>query len=227
MAEDRPSVTWHTLVEARLKTWRTEVLLSLVRDRAKALRKLAETGLGCLSLPAGFPRIHALVQSSALAIAGRLRHAQQALEQAQEYLSTCQASSPSGADVQQAQAVVEARTTQGQHWGNVDSAYRHHLESGSLRVQPWRLVDSTPHRSAEGERQLHAEVDAMEALSATHGVPVTKKAVDQVRKQLCGVSALVDFGWEGGRHDVYHMALTPLWLRWVEAVLLPLMSWQQ
>ncbi len=50
VAEDRTYDTWYTLVEARLKTLRTEVLY-LVSDRAKALIKLAETGLKCLSIP--------------------------------------------------------------------------------------------------------------------------------------------------------------------------------
>jgi hypothetical protein len=226
VAEDRTYVTWHTLVEARLKTLRTEVLY-LVSDRAQALIKLAETGLGCLSIPDVFHLIHALVKSYSLAIAGRLRQAQQVLEQAQEYLRTCQASSPNGADVQQAQAVVEVSATQVQHWEHVASAYRHHLARVSLLVHPWRLVDSTPQRSAEVERQLHAEIDAMEALITTNGLPVKKKAVEKVRKQLCGVSALVDFWWQGVRHDVHHMALTPLWTRWVEELLLPLLYWQQ
>ena len=222
VAEDRPSVPWHPLVEARLKTVRPEGW-SLVRDRAKALITLAETGLGCLSIPEVFPLIHALVKSYALAIAGRLSQAQQALEQAQESLSTCQASSPSGAEVQQAQAGVEGSPTQVQPWGTVDSAYRHHLARVSLLVPPWRLVDSTPQRSAAVERQLHAEIDAMEAWIATQGLPVKKQAVDKVRKPLCGVSALVDLWWEGVRHDVHHMALTPLWTRWVAELLLPLM----
>ena len=54
-----------------------------------------------------------------------------------------------------------------------------------------------------------------------------KTAVDKVRKQLAGVSALVDFWWQGVWHDVQHMALTPMWRRWMEEVLLPLMYWQQ
>jgi hypothetical protein len=226
VAEDRTSATWHTLVEARLKTVRTEGLY-LVSDRAKALIKLAETGLGCLSIPDVFHLIHALVKSYLLAIAGRLRQARQALEQAQECLSTCQASSPRGADVQQAQAVGEASATQVKHWENVDSASRHHLERVSLLVHPWCLVDSTPHRSAEVERQWHAEIDVIAALSATHGLPVKKQAVDKVRQQICGVSALVDLWWQGVRHDVHHMALTPMGTRWVEEVLLPLLYWQQ
>ena len=71
------------------------------------------------------------------------------------------------------------------------------------------------------------EIAALEALVATAGLPVKKQAVDKVRKQLAGVSALVDWWWQGVGHDVQHMALTPMWQRWMEEVLLPLMYWQQ
>lgn len=62
----------------------------------------------------------------------------------------------------------------------------------ALIVHPWRVCDSTRQRSTEVERQLHAEIDALETLIDTHGLPVKKKALDKVRKQLVGVSALVD-----------------------------------
>jgi len=135
--------------------------LSLLSDRAQALIKLAETGLGCLSIPDVFHLIHALVKSYALAILGRLRHARQALSQAQERLSTCQASHPSGAETQQAQAMVEASAAQVQHWETVDSAYRQHLETMSRLLHPWRLCDSTRQTSPEVARQLPAELDAI------------------------------------------------------------------
>ena len=79
----------------------------LVSDRAKALIKLAETGLECLSIPDLFHLLHDLVKSYALAICSRLRQAQQALKQAQERLATCQASHPDVLKLQQAQALVE------------------------------------------------------------------------------------------------------------------------
>jgi hypothetical protein len=53
--------------------------LYLVSDRAKALIKLAHTGLGCLSIPDLFHLSHDLAKGYALAIFSRLRHAQQAL----------------------------------------------------------------------------------------------------------------------------------------------------
>src|SRR5881392_1773536 len=57
VAPDRTYATWHTRVKARLEGLGTEVLY-LVSDRAKALIKLAETGLDCLSIPDLFHLIH-------------------------------------------------------------------------------------------------------------------------------------------------------------------------
>jgi hypothetical protein len=148
VAEQRTYDTWYALVKTRLETLGTEVWY-LVSDRAKALIKLAETGLGCLSIPDLFHLIHELVKSYSWAILGRLRHARQALKQAQERLRMCQGSDPSGAEAQQAQAVVEACAAQVQHWETVESAYRHHLERVSLLMHPWRLVDSTRQTSLD------------------------------------------------------------------------------
>jgi len=54
----------------------------------------------------------------------------------------------------------------------------------SLLVHPWRLCNSTPQTSQEVESRLHAEIDAITAFIATHGLPAKQKAVDKVRKQL-------------------------------------------
>ena len=224
VAEDRSYDTWYALVEARLEALGAGGLY-LVSDRAKALIKLAETGLECLSIPDLFHLIHDLVKSYSWAILGRLRHARQALSQAQEHLRTCQASHPNGADVQQAQAAVEASEAEVTRWESVHRAYRHHLETVSLLVHPWRLVDSTRQTSEEVERQLQAETRAMEVLIETHGLPVKQKALDKVRKQLVGVSALVDFWWQGVEQDLEQVLPTPRWRSWVEEALLPLTYW--
>src|SRR5207249_6923317 len=108
VAEDRTYTTWYALVETRLEALGVGVLY-LVSDRAKALIKLAETGLECLSVPDVFHLIHDLVKSYSLAICGPLRQAQQAFNQARESLTTCQASLRSSDEAQQAQAEVEAR----------------------------------------------------------------------------------------------------------------------
>src|SRR4029453_2900105 len=106
VAEERSYDTWHTLVKVRLEKLVGRVFY-LVSDRAKALIKLAETGLECLSIPDLFHLLHDLVKSYSLAICSRLRQAQQALQQAHERLATSQESHPDRAELQRAQGLVE------------------------------------------------------------------------------------------------------------------------
>src|SRR5262249_59023029 len=87
VAVDRTYDTWDGLVKARLKTFGVGVLY-LVSDRAKALVKLAHTGLGCLSIPDLFHLSHDLTKGYSLAIFSRLRQAQQGLDQAKQHLKS-------------------------------------------------------------------------------------------------------------------------------------------
>jgi hypothetical protein len=129
---------------------------------------------------------------------------------------------------QQAQLVVEATETEVRRWEGIRRDYRHHLETLSLIVHPWRLVDSTMPTSQDVEKRLQAEVTAMETLVETPGVPLKKKTLEKVRKQLAGVAALVDVWWQGVWQDVTpQVSLTPMWKRWIEELLLPLMYWQE
>jgi len=225
-AGDRTSDTWHGVVKARLKTLGVGVL-SLVSDRAKALITLAETGLECLSIPDVCHLLHDLVKSYSLAIFSRLRHAQQALHHARERLATCQASHPGSAEAPQAQTVVEASEAEVQRWQGVRSAYRDHLDNLSHTMHPWRLLDSIRQTSQEVEGQLQAEIAALATLVETPGVPVKKDTLDKVRKQLAGVSALVDLWWQAVWQDVDPVALTPRWQRGVDELWLPLRYWQE
>ncbi len=226
VAVDRTYDTWHGLVKARLKTLGVEVSY-LVSDRAKALIKLAETGLDCLSIPDLFHLSHDLAKSYSLTIFRRLRQAQQALHQAGERLATWQASHPGSAQTQQAQALVEVSEAEVKCWEGIRNTYRNHVSNLSLILHPWRLVDSTRQTSQEVERQLQAEIAALETLIETHGLPVKKNALEKVRKQLAGVSALVGFWWQTVGKDLEQMALTPRWKQWIDELLLPLMYWQE
>jgi hypothetical protein len=125
------------------------------------------------------------------------------------------------------QAVVAAREAEVERWENVGNAYRHHLLTLSMIMHPWCIFDSTRQTSEEVECQLRAEIDAIEELIETHGLPIKKKALDKVRKQLAGLAALVDFWWQGVWQDLQQVTLTPMWTSWVEELLLLLMYWQE
>jgi uncharacterized protein DUF6399/IclR-like helix-turn-helix domain-containing protein len=227
VAVDRCFDTWYDRANERLTTFGTEVL-SLVSDRAKALVKLAQTGLGCLSIPDVLHLSHDLAKGYALAIFGRLRQAKQALEQAKQRLETLQQNAQvDRVQIEQAQVRVVACATSLNHWQGVRRAWRQHLANVSRILHPWRLVDSTRQTSKKVEAQLHAELQALETLLETNGFPVKKGTVDKVRKQLAGVSALVDFWWQTVRQDLEQMAMTPKWTQWAEELLLPLMYWHE
>jgi len=170
----------------------------VVSDRAKALIKLAETGLECLSIPDLLHLIQDLVKSYLLVIFSPLRQAQPSLNQARECLARYQASSRDAAEVEHAQARVTACETEVKRWQEVRLAYRSHLANLSLILPPWRLLDSTRQTSQEVQCQLQSEIAALETLVETNGLPLKKTALDKVRKQLAGVSTLVDFWWQMG-----------------------------
>ena len=107
VAVDRRDDTWSGGITGRLTTL-GPVVLSLGSNRAKALIKLAHTGLGCLSIPDVFPLSHDLATGYSLAIFGRLRQAKHAREHALQRLQTLQGSPSDRALAQQAQTAVEA-----------------------------------------------------------------------------------------------------------------------
>jgi hypothetical protein len=226
-AADRRFDTWNDRVNGRLTTLGTEVLY-LVSDRAKALIKLASTGLGCLSIPDLFHLSHDLAKGYSLAIFSRLRQAKGDLEQAKQRLETVQQNAQAeSVYIEEAQARLAACAASINPWQEVSHAWRQHLSPLSCLLHPWRLVDSTRQTSKAVEEQLRAELEAIETLLETHGLPVKKGTLDKVRKQLPGISALVDCWWQTVRQDLAQMAMTPRWTQWAEDVLLPLMYWHE
>jgi hypothetical protein len=110
--------------------------LYLVSDRAKALIKLAKTGLECPSIADLFHLLHERVKGYSLVIWRQWKTARQALSRAQEHLATCQAEGASEGEIESAQAAVAAGEAEVAHWEQVRDTYRDHLEAMSLSVHP-------------------------------------------------------------------------------------------
>ena len=124
VAADRSYDTWFDRANERLKTFGTEGLY-MVSDRAKALIKLAHTGLGCPSIPDLFHLGRDLAKGYSLAIFGRLRQAKRDLEQAKQHLEKLQKSIRADpVQIAQTQARVAAWATSVHHWQEVGSAWR-------------------------------------------------------------------------------------------------------
>ncbi len=177
-------------------------------------------------MPDFFHVVHDIVKSDSLAIGRRLSQARQDLTQAEEALAQRAALPHAAPDVPAVQALIVASQTEVQQWEEVQRTYRHHLEMLSLILHPFRLSDSTPQTSEQVASQLHAEVDAIEALAQYHRLPARHSAMRKVRKQIPALAALVDFWWQGVWHDVEPFILSPLWKQWVHECLLPLVYWE-
>jgi hypothetical protein len=225
IANDRTFTTWKALVDERLKALGAEVLY-LVSDRAKALIQLAEKGLECLSMPDFFHVAHEIVKSYSLALGQRLRQAHKELKQAQEALARLPGQLQGEPADSAAKALVEARQAEVTHWAEVQHTYRHHLETLSLTLHPFRITDSAPQTSAQVARQLQATVDAIETLAQRHQLPTRREAMTKVRKQVPALAALVDFWWQGVQQDLEPFILSPLWRSWVHEGLLPCVYWE-
>jgi Family of unknown function (DUF6399) len=224
-ADDRTYATWKTLVDERLKGLGTGVLY-LVSDRAKALIQLAEQGLGCLSMPDFFHVVHEIIKSYSLALGRHLRYAHQELTTATEALARLQGRPHAAQDASEAQALVAARQAEVTRWEEAHHTYRHLLETLSLTLHPFRMADSAPQTSAQVESHLQAAVEAIDVFAQCHQLPPRHAAMTKVRKQLPALAALVDFWWAGVRRDMAQAAISPMWGRWAEESLLPLVYWE-
>jgi hypothetical protein len=227
VAADRGFDTWDGGVNDRLKMLGPEVL-SRVRARAKALITLAHTGRGCLSIPDVLHLSHDLAKGYSLASFGRLRQATRALDQATQRLETVQHNAQADrAQVAQGQTRVAACATSVHPWQGGRGAWKEHLSHVSRLLHPWRLADATRQTSKEVEEQLGAELQAIETLLETNGLPMQRDILHKVRKPLAGIAALGDVWWQTVPQDVAQRAMPPRWIPWADEVLLPLMDWHE
>jgi hypothetical protein len=201
-------------------------VLYLVSDRATALIQLAEKGLQCLSLPDFFHLMHDIVKSYSLALARQLSQAHKALMHAEEVRARHPGLPHPEVDDPQANAQVEGRRAEVQHWEEAQRTYRQHLETLSLTFHPFDLSTSLPQTSAQVASRLQAGVDAIEAFAERHHLPARPGVRKKVRKQLPALATLVDLWWQGVYRDLEPFALSPSWRRWVQESLLPLVYWE-
>src|SRR5260370_17545828 len=103
-------------------------VLYLVSDRAKALIKLAQIGLECLSMPDLFHLLHDLAKGYSLSIFTQLKAARQQLSQAQERLGKCQVKGASEAQIESPQAQVAAGEASVAHLQPAPDTSRSHLQ---------------------------------------------------------------------------------------------------
>jgi len=126
---------------------------------------------------------HELAKGYSLAIFSRLRQAQQACARSAAPggvagLRARECPGAAGTGLSRGCETVVTR------WQGVRSAWRQSLSNLSRIMHPWRLVDSSRQTSQEVERQLQVEIEVLETLLETNGLPVKKDTLDRSASSL-------------------------------------------
>jgi hypothetical protein len=222
VADNRTDDTWQERVQAAVRTVGLEVRY-LVSDRAKALLKLALTGLGCPSVPELFHAMRDLANGMGLSLGLKLAQVEAKLIHAQQQLSVLAAQ---GHDTHVQRRLLAHRRGQAAVRRDDQATYQRTLQQTSQAVHPFTLADGRAQRSAQVESQLQQAVATRNTLHAAYPARDHHAAVRKVERQIPGLAAPVDAWWLEVEHRLAPLAVDDPPQRWLPQQLLPVVYWQ-
>lgn len=195
----------------------------LVSDGAKALVKLAFSGLGCPSLPDVFHLLHALSKSMGSAIARqrvRLQNQQQTLQ-----AKLKAASSP--AVLGQMEAQITALQAQQQSLESDHRAYQQSLHALSQAIHPFDLNSCEAQLGPELATCLQSPLSRLERLGQTYSPTHSQAALERWQRQIPNLSATLRAWWQWVLQSLTAQTQDPDLQNWVLTALLPWVYWHQ
>jgi hypothetical protein len=195
----------------------------VVSDRAKALIKLALTGLGCPRGPDLFHALRDLANVMGVSLGLKLAQVEEHLTHAQQSLSVLE---NQGQDPHVQQRLLAHRSAQAEALRADQATYQRTRQQASQAVHPVTLADSQAQSSAHVERRLHQAVATLNALRTPYTARDNQAAVIKFTRQLPGIAALVDAWWLGVEHRLVSLALDEPTRNWLPQQLLPVVYWQ-
>jgi len=175
----------------------------VVSDRAKALIKLALTGLGCPSVPDLFHALRDLAKVMGLSLGLKLAQVEEKLTHAQQLRGL----EAKGHDPHVQQRLLAHLSAQAEVLRDDQATYQRTLQQASQAVHPFTLADSQAQSSAQVENQLQQAVATLNTLHAAHTARDHHAAVRKFERQIPGLAALVDAWWLEIEHRVAPLAL--------------------
>lgn len=220
VCENRTYATWWEQVSGWFtrEQWDCRFLVS---DGAKALVKLALSGLGCPSLPDVFHLLYALSKSMGRAITRQrvqLRHQQQTLDAKLKVASSPDVISKLEAQITVLQ--VQQQTLETSH-----QDYQHSLQVLSQAIHPFHLNTGESQLGLELPARLQAPLATLERLSQASAPTQSQAAVELWHRQIPALSGTLHAWWEWVLQalsartpdpDTQHWVLTALraWVYW-------------
>lgn len=195
----------------------------LVSDGAKALVKLALSGLGCPSLPDVFHLLSALSKSMGSAIARqriRLQNQQQALQAKLNADSSPESFSKVQAQITALQAQQQMLETDHQD----DQQSLHAL---SQAIHPFHLNTCESQFGLELPTVLQVPLQRLADLSLTYAPTQSQAALDRWQRQIPDLSRTLHAWWEWVIQAKSAQTQDPDIQNWVLSALLPWVYWHQ
>lgn len=190
-SDDRSYETWKDRVYRAISDYGLKIRY-LVSDRAKGLIKLAETGIGCLSIPDLFHASHEVVKLFGLSLKRKMSAIEKELAKATVTLTLLK---ELGEDITTQEMLVSDLETKLCQIESGLSGYQNILHALSKIVHPFDINNSSRQSSAFVERLLHRLVEEIRQLQQAYEIGDSKNHIGKFSKQITGIASIVDAWW--------------------------------
>jgi hypothetical protein len=194
-----------------------------VSDGAKALVKLALSGLGCPSLPDVFHLLFALSKSMGTAIARQ----QVQLQKQQQSLQQKLKKNSSAANVAELEAQITALESQQQTLETDHQDYQQSLHALSQAIHPFDINTCEPQMGLELPTVLQTPLATLERLSQTHAPQKSQDALERWHKEIRNLSGILHAWWQWALQALTDQTQDSDTQDWVLTVVLPWVYWHQ
>lgn len=222
VCENRTYATWWQQVSGWFNPQQWDCR-SFVSDEAKALVKLALTGLGCPSLPDVFHLLYALSKSMGAAIA---RQRVQLQKQHHNLLQKLKATS-STASTSEVDAQITVLQAQQQQLETEHQDYQQSLHQLSQAIHPFHIETCKPQLGLELPAALKVPLATLERLSQSHAPQKSQDALERWHKQIPALSQTLHCWWQWALQSLKTQTQNTDTQNWVLMVLLPWVYWHQ
>ncbi|MEL6456151.1 MAG: DUF6399 domain-containing protein [Cyanobacteria bacterium J06623_5] len=221
-AENRTYDTWMAQVQQWWSkgAWQCQYLVS---DGAKALVKLAVSGLGCVNVPDVFHSLRALGRPIGRALGQQFAVVKQQQRQCQKQLNQAREADTI--------AVLESQlahhTAAQQQLCNDEKTYLSALQQVSQTLHPFTLDSQSWQCQADLLTHLAAPLQDLWNLAPTYGAQKAHKAIDTFEAQLNDVAQGIDAWQQWVCLALDKQTQDPRLQDWVKTILLPWVYWSK
>jgi len=221
-SKERDYPTWKEKIQQILKKFNIDFKYT-VSDRAKALIKLAEKGINCLSIPDLFHASHEIVKLFGLRLHRKKADLYNKLTKELAALALLKELSK---ELSTQEALVSQLKNEYAFIESGIAEYQRVLHKLSEVVHPFDIHSSEKHTSATVLKLLSELVEQIKTLQNEQEINDDKKHIVKFENQIEGIASLIDAWWLWCEESLPHDKTDDELRNWLLMYLLPTVYWQ-